>query len=81
MTRRGKSLIWSLILVPAFLYLAICAFMFSHLTKLKPAKRIYFPGNDRHGIWSSPLHETIYSPEPSFTASLDIPPPPETTQR
>ena len=33
-TRRGKRLIWSLILVPAFLYLAICAFMFFAQTRL-----------------------------------------------
>jgi pimeloyl-ACP methyl ester carboxylesterase len=34
MTRRRKRLIWSLILVPAFLYLAICAFMFFAQTRL-----------------------------------------------
>ena len=58
----------------------ICTFAFSHLTKLKPAKRIYFPGNDRHGIWSSPLLETIYSPDPSSTSSHNVPSPPEAMQ-
>lgn len=34
MTRRGKRLIWSLILVPVLLYLAICAIMFFAQTSL-----------------------------------------------
>jgi len=34
MTRRGKRVIWSLILVPAFIYLLICAVMFFAQTRL-----------------------------------------------
>lgn len=59
----------------------ICTFAFSHLTNLKPEKRIYFPGNDRHGIWSSPLLDTVYSPDPSSATALAVPPPPESSIR
>jgi len=27
-------------------------------------QRVYVPGNDRHGIWASPLLETVFGPEP-----------------
>ena len=40
----------------------ICMFAFSTLTKLRLDQPVFFPGNDRHGIWSSPLLETIYAP-------------------
>ena len=39
-----------------------CIFAFSTLTKLRLEQPVFFPGNDRHGIWSSPLLATIYAP-------------------
>jgi hypothetical protein len=27
-------------------------------------QRVYLPGNERHGIWASPLLETVFGPEP-----------------
>jgi hypothetical protein len=40
----------------------ICIFMFCHFTPLKLEQAVFFPGNERHGIWSSPLLETVYQP-------------------
>jgi hypothetical protein len=37
-------------------------FGFSTLTSLRLDMPVFFPGNDRHGIWSSPLLDTIYAP-------------------
>ena len=34
------------------------------LTSLKLDQRVFFPGNERHGIWSSPLLVTVYPPTP-----------------
>jgi hypothetical protein len=41
-------------------------FAFSTFTKLRLDMPVYFPGNDRHGIWSSPLLETVLAPQKSF---------------
>jgi hypothetical protein len=30
---------------------------------------VYFPGNERHGIWSSPYLETVYPPPPTADAN------------
>jgi hypothetical protein len=38
----------------------ICVFVFLKLSNLTLDKVAYFPGNDRHGIWSSPNLVTIY---------------------
>ena len=35
---------------------------FTTLTSLKLDQAVFFPGNERHGIWSSPLLETVYPP-------------------
>lgn len=40
----------------------ICVFMFLQLSDLTLEQAVFFPGNDRHGIWSSRSLVTIYSP-------------------
>jgi len=40
----------------------IAIFCFSTFTDLRLDQAVYFPGNERHGIWSSPLLETVYAP-------------------
>jgi hypothetical protein len=47
----------------------ICIFCFSMLTKLRLDQPVFFPGNERHGIWSSPLLETVYAPPTTSVAS------------
>jgi hypothetical protein len=40
----------------------------SRFTNQKPLsldQKVYFPGNERHGIWSSPYLETVYAPPPA----------------
>ncbi len=60
----------------------LCILGFTSFTKLKLDLPVYFPGNDRHGIWSSPYLETVYtSPpgkvaEPPSTGPLARPAPP-----
>ena len=27
---------------------------------------VYLPGNERHGVWASPLLETVFGPEPKW---------------
>ena len=27
---------------------------------------VYVPGNDRQGVWASPLLETVFGPEPKW---------------
>jgi len=46
----------------------ICTFVILQLSTLKLDQQIYFPGNERHGIWSSPLMETVY-PRPLARAT------------
>ncbi len=43
----------------------LCVLGFTSLTSLKLDQAVFFPGNERHGIWSSPLLETIYPPAPA----------------
>ena len=38
----------------------LCILGFTSFTKLRLDLPVFFPGNDRHGIWASPLLETIY---------------------
>jgi len=38
----------------------LCVLGFTTLSPLKLDQAIFFPGNDRHGIWSSPYLETVY---------------------
>ena len=38
----------------------VCIFAFMHLSSLKLDQEVFFPGNDRHGIWSCPNLQTIY---------------------
>jgi len=46
----------------------LCVLGFTSLTSLSLDKPVFFPGNERHGIWSSPLLETIYPPPPAQAA-------------
>jgi len=43
----------------------ICVMAFLKLSKLHLEQPVFFPGNERHGIWSSPQLMTIYAPPPS----------------
>jgi Permuted papain-like amidase enzyme, YaeF/YiiX, C92 family len=42
----------------------LCVLGFTNLTSLKLDQAVFFPGNERHGIWSSPLLETVYETKP-----------------
>jgi len=42
----------------------LCVLGFTNLTTLKLDQAVYFPGNERHGIWSSPLLEVVYEMNP-----------------
>jgi hypothetical protein len=46
----------------------VCMFAFSTLTKLRLDQPVFFPGNERHGIWSSPLLDTVYAPPTGSTS-------------
>ncbi len=50
----------------------ICVFLFLKLSKLTLDQPVYFPGNERHGIWSSPNLMTVYPP-PSSSPSAGKP--------
>jgi hypothetical protein len=43
----------------------ICMFMFQKLSTLTLEQAVYFPGNERHGIWSCPSLVTVYPPRPT----------------
>jgi hypothetical protein len=43
----------------------ICMFAFLHLSPLRLDQEVFFPGNERHGIWSSPLLEAVWPPAPA----------------
>jgi len=57
----------------------ISIFTFHYLSKLSLSQpltletEVFFPGNERHGIWSSPLLETVY-PAPSAKAGAGASP-------
>ncbi len=42
----------------------ICVMVFLKLSKLNLEQLVFFPGNDRHGIWSSPHLMTVYASPP-----------------
>ncbi len=57
----------------------ICVMVFLKLSKLNLEQLVFFPGNDRHGIWSSPQLMTVYAPpatpaKPSTAATLTVQP-------
>jgi hypothetical protein len=58
----------------------ICVFAFLKLSHLTLDMSAYFPGNDRHGIWSSPHLVTIYQTpvEPPPVTAQPTPKPSET---
>jgi len=39
----------------------LCVLGITSLSTLKLDQAVFFPGNDRHGIWASPYLETVYS--------------------
>jgi hypothetical protein len=49
----------------------ICVFAFSKISTLTLEQPVFFPGNDRHGIWSSPHLVTVYAP-PEATAGASV---------
>lgn len=47
----------------------ICIYAFLKLTSLRLDQQVFFPGNERHGIWSCAQLQTVYvSPLPTSTA-------------
>ncbi len=51
----------------------LCVLGFTSLTSIRLDQAVYFPGNDRHGIWSSPFLETVYPPPPSRAVKPSAP--------
>ena len=51
----------------------ICVFVFRQLSTLTPDQQLFFPGNERHGIWSSPLLETVYPRPPARATASPAP--------
>ena len=52
----------------------VSVFVFMRLSNLTLDQAAYFPGNERHGIWSSPLLTTVYQTPlqaPTATAQPD----------
>jgi hypothetical protein len=47
----------------------ICVFVFLQLSNLTLDQVVFFPGNERHGIWSSRSLVTVYPPHPSSSSS------------
>jgi hypothetical protein len=43
----------------------ICVMGFLQASNLNLEQEVYFPGNERHGIWSSPHLMTVYAPPPT----------------
>jgi hypothetical protein len=52
----------------------LCVLGFTSLTTLKLDQAVFFPGNERHGIWSSPLLEVVYEMKPPVKAARPAPP-------
>lgn len=55
----------------------VCIFVFMQLSKLTLEQSVYFPGNERNGIWSSPNLVTVYEshPQPHSSQSTASKPP------
>lgn len=47
----------------------VCIFVFMQLSNLTLEQSVYFPGNERHGIWSSRHLVTIYQSHPAGSKS------------
>lgn len=43
----------------------LCVMGFLQVSHLNLEQLVFFPGNDRHGIWSSPHLTTVYAPPPT----------------
>ncbi len=39
----------------------LCVHGFTTFSPLNLDQAVFFPGNDRHGVWSSPYLETVYA--------------------
>ena len=48
----------------------ICIMSFLQFTNLTLELPVYFPGNERHGIWSSPALMTVFAPPGGVTAKV-----------
>jgi hypothetical protein len=46
----------------------ICIFAFVNFSNLTLEQQVFFPGNERHGIWSSPDLVTVYPPASNASA-------------
>ena len=51
----------------------LCVLGFTSLTTLKLDQAVFFPGNERHGIWSSPYLETVFEWKPPAKAKAAQP--------
>jgi hypothetical protein len=47
----------------------ICVTVFLKISNLQLDQLVFFPGNERHGIWSSPYLITVYAPPAPATTS------------
>lgn len=47
----------------------ICMFAFQHLSSLRLDQPVFFPGNERHGIWSSPALVAVWPKAPARAAA------------
>jgi hypothetical protein len=52
----------------------LCVLGFTSLTSLKLDQAVFFPGNERHGIWASPLLETVFETQPPPRATTSSSP-------
>jgi 1,2-phenylacetyl-CoA epoxidase PaaB subunit len=60
----------------------LCVLGFTNLTTLKLDQAVFFPGNERHGIWSSPLLETVFEWKPPTKKIVQpTPPAPKETEK
>ncbi len=53
----------------------LCVLGFTSVAKLKLDQPVFFPGNERHGIWASPLLETVYTTASNRAVKPSSPPP------
>jgi hypothetical protein len=48
----------------------LCVMVFLKISNLELDQLVFFPGNERHGIWSSQYLTTVYGPPNGATASI-----------
>ena len=60
----------------------ICVSVFLQISDLRLDQLVFFPGNERHGIWSSPKLITVYAPpRPSVSSPASASPSPRAAER